>query len=53
MPKTEPTHDDLVSALYEIREIANGVVLGCDLECAEEPPSITRILEICDKILPD
>ena len=53
MPKDKPTYDDLVSTLYDIWEIANAVVFENDLECVEEPPSITRIMDICEQVLPD
>ncbi len=45
MPKPKPTHEDLVSSLYEIWEITD--------EVDTETPAITRIREICATLLPD
>lgn len=51
--KSKPTYDDLISALYEILEIVDEVILENDLECEDDTPTITRIQDICENILPE
>jgi hypothetical protein len=47
MPKQKPTHDDLVSALYDIWMIID------EITSEEETETTKKIRTICENILPD